>query len=86
MSGRIRDMRNLGPATERMLAEVDICSPEDLRQLGAVAAYRRLKFRFGRGVSLNALHAMEGALTDRDWRQIDRGLKERADWKQEGSR
>lgn len=86
MSGRIRDMRNLGPATERMLVEVDICSPEDLRRLGAVAAYRRLKFRFGRGVSLNALYALEGALSDRDWREIDRGLKELVDRKEEGSR
>lgn len=79
-------MRNLGPATERMLVEVDICGPEDLRRLGAVAAYRRLKFRFGRGVSLNALYALEGALSDRDWREIDRGLKELVDRKEEGSR
>ncbi|OCC04982.1 hypothetical protein BA190_11380 [Labrys sp. WJW] len=86
MSRRIRDMRNLGPVTERMLVEVDICSPEDLRRPGAVAAYRRLKFRFGRGISLNALYALEGALSDRDWREIDRGLKELVDRKEEGSR
>lgn len=79
MSGRIRDMRNLGPATERMLAEVEIFSEEDLRRLGAVAAYRRLKFRFERRVSLNALYAMEGALTDRDWREIGRDLQKQVD-------
>ena len=79
MTGRIRDLRNLGPATERMLAEVEIFNEEDLRRLGAVAAYRRLKFRFERGVSLNALYAMEGALTDRDWREIDRDLQKQVD-------
>ena len=47
----IRQMRNLGPRTESMLAEVDVHSEDDLRTLGAVAAYRRLKFRFGSQIS-----------------------------------
>ncbi|WP_448954730.1 TfoX/Sxy family DNA transformation protein [Labrys neptuniae] len=47
-------------------------SEEELRRLGAVAAYRRLKFRFDHRVSLNALYAMQGALVDRDWRDVDR--------------
>ena len=70
--GRIRDMRGLGPATERMLAEIDVTTPDELRALGAAEAYRRLRFRHG-SVSRNALHAMEGALLDRDWREVAAG-------------
>ncbi|TPK60556.1 TfoX/Sxy family protein [Mesorhizobium sp. B2-4-19] len=66
----IQDMRNLGPATARMLAEIDIIDDEDLRHLGSVEAYRRLKFRFGRHVTILALYAMEAALSDCDWRDL----------------
>lgn len=41
MSTRIEDMRNLGPAMARMLAEIDIFSEEDLRGFGAIEAYHR---------------------------------------------
>ena len=76
MSRPIAEMRNLGPATARMLAEVDIVSEEALRQLGAVAAYHRLKFRFGRHVTLVALYAMEAALRDCDWRSLEPAVKD----------
>ena len=65
---RISDMRNLGPATERMLAEIDIVTPDELRAIGAGEAYRRLRFRHS-SVSRNALYALRGALADTDWRR-----------------
>ncbi|MEM7488138.1 MAG: TfoX/Sxy family protein [Pseudomonadota bacterium] len=64
-------LRNLGPAMERMLDEVGIAGARDLRAVGAVDAFRRLRFRFGGQVSTVALYALEGALTDRDWRSFD---------------
>ena len=70
MSGSISDLRNLGLKTERMLADVDIYHVDDLRALGSVAAYARLKFRFGKRVSILALYAMEAALLDLDWRLL----------------
>lgn len=70
MIRKIKDMRNLGPTTARLLAEVDIENEYDLREVGAVAAYHRLKFRFGDNVSLLALYAMVAALEDRDWRSL----------------
>lgn len=76
MSKRLRDLRNLGPATEKMLWEVDINSETELRKVGTIEAYRRLKFRFGRHVTILALYAIEGALTDCDWRAIDSEKKE----------
>lgn len=70
MSRPIERMRNLGPATARMLAEVDVDGEDALRRMGAIEAYHRLKFRFGRRVTLVALYAMEAALRDCDWRLL----------------
>ncbi|CAH1673792.1 TfoX/Sxy family DNA transformation protein [Chelatococcus asaccharovorans] len=76
MSRPIAEMRNLGPATARMLAEVDIGNEEALRRLGAVEAYHRLKFRFGRHVTLVALYAMEAALRGCDWRSLEPSVRD----------
>lgn len=76
MSKSIRALRNLGPKTEHMLSEVDVCNEDDLRQIGAVKVFKRLKFRFGRGVSLNALYALEACLRNCDWRELSSEDKE----------
>ena len=73
---RIRDMRNLGLASERMLAEIDVTNSEELAAMGALEAFRRLSFIQGRPANLNLLYAMEGALTDTDWRAISAARKE----------
>jgi DNA transformation protein len=67
MPDRLDDLKNLGPATVRMLAEIDVKTAAELRQLGAVETWRRLKFRFGSHVTLNALYALEAALQGRHW-------------------
>lgn len=72
----ISQMRNLGPKTEQMLREIGVASEADLRAMGAVEAYRRLKFS-NAGASLNALYAMEAALRDIDWRSLTREEKEK---------
>lgn len=64
-------LRNLGPASLRMLAAAGISTDEDLRALGSVAAYLAVK-RTGANASLNLLWALEGALTGRDWRLVAR--------------
>lgn len=63
-------MRNIGPKSRAWLAEIDIHDIEDLRAIGAVEAYARLRFRFGRAISRNMLHALAAALADIDWRQL----------------
>jgi DNA transformation protein and related proteins len=70
MSRRIEEMRNLGPAMARWLAEIDIHDEDDLRQVGAPVAWHRLRFRFGRTISVIALYAMDAALTETDWRSL----------------
>jgi DNA transformation protein len=67
----IAALPNLGPASAAMLAEAGIASPEALRALGAVEAYRRVRARNPRA-SLNLLWALEGALTQRSWQAVAR--------------
>ncbi|GAA2898123.1 hypothetical protein GCM10010517_63190 [Streptosporangium fragile] len=67
---RIRDLRNLGPKSELWLDQVGIGDAGRLAELGAVEAYRRLQDAAIPGLSLNALWALEGALTENDWRLI----------------
>lgn len=63
-------MRNLGPTSRIWLAEIGIHDLEDVRALGAVETYARLRFRFGRKITRNMLHALAAALADIDWRQL----------------
>lgn len=63
-------MRNLGPASRLWLAEIGIHDLEEIRALGAVETYARLRFRFGRKISRNMLHALAAALADIDWRHL----------------
>ena len=74
---KIDEMRNLGPQTQRWLAEIDIHTDADLRRIGSVAAWHRLRFAFGKRVTLNALYAMEAALLGCDWRALPAEVKDR---------
>ena len=55
--------RNIGAVSARRLAAVGIAKEEDLRAVGAVAAYRRVKHSEPRHTSLNLLYALEGSCT-----------------------
>ena len=61
---------SLGLTSARMLAEAGVPDPEALRRLGALQAYRRLRFHFGKLASASYLYALECALTCRDWRDL----------------
>ena len=54
-----------------MLQQADIHSLDDLRQLGSVAAYVRVK-RNQSAASLNLLWALEAALTGQQWQAVAR--------------
>jgi DNA transformation protein and related proteins len=73
---RIRDLRNLGPRSEQMLAQVGIHNAEELRRRGAVPAFVALR-QAQVTSSLNALWALVGALDPwpegRDWREVAHG-------------
>jgi DNA transformation protein len=65
----VATLPNLGPKSQQMLQAAGIHSLEDLRALGAVAAYVRVK-RLGGNASLNLLWALEGALTGLHWQEV----------------
>lgn len=67
----------LGLVTARWLAEIDVRTEADLRSLGAVAVYCRLKHWNPRGVNLNALWGLHSAMTGVPWNQIDPETKAR---------
>jgi DNA transformation protein len=58
-------MIGAGPVTDGRLGEVGVDSLEALREIGVVEAYRRLKFAFGRHVTLNALYGLEAVVQNR---------------------
>jgi DNA transformation protein len=66
----IEELRNLGPVMARRLREVGIATEDDLRRSGALGAFAKLRSRSQRGLSLNALYAMEAALLGLDWRDL----------------
>lgn len=63
-------LRGLGEKTCERLRLIGIESLEEMQALGVVETYLLLKAAFPEKVSLNALWALEGALNDRDWREI----------------
>lgn len=71
MSHPIASLPNLGPRSAAMLAAAGITTLGRLRELGAVAAYVKVK-RAGQPVSLNLLWALEGALTGTPWQAVAR--------------
>lgn len=64
-------LRNLGKASSQMLLSAGIHSEEQLRDMSSVSAYIAVKAA-GCRPSLNLLWAIEGALTDRDWKEVSR--------------
>ncbi len=65
------NLPNIGPKSRWMLEQAGIHSLEELRKLGAVRAYFRVKSS-GSAASLNLLWALEGALTERHWQDVAR--------------
>lgn len=65
----ITALPNLGPKSADMLAAAGIKQVEQLRQLGSVAAYVKVKAVVP-SASLNLLWALEGALTGLSWQQV----------------
>ena len=82
MSSKQRDsqpvstLRNLGPKSAMMLVQVGISTLGELRELGAVKAYVRVKSLRPKFASLNLLWALAAGLEDRDWRELDAAEKE----------
>lgn len=58
----------LGPASARMLIEAGVETPAQLKKLGALKAYRALRFTHGRRAGPAYLYALDNAIAGRHWR------------------
>jgi DNA transformation protein len=65
--GALERMRNLGPVSAARLRAVGIESPDELRRMGAIGAYIRLKQAFPVETTYVSLYALHGAVTDVRW-------------------
>ena len=63
--------RGLGPKSRQWLGAIGITSPDELKAQDPFVVYARLKATQP-GVSLNLLHALIGAVENRDWRDVAR--------------
>jgi len=67
-------LKNLGMATVNILRAIGINTHEDLKAVGAVNAYRRVKDR-KINVSKVMLYAIHGALQDVHWNELSAEVK-----------
>ena len=65
----IAKLRNLGQHSQEKLATAGIKTESQLRAKGSAAAFVAV-MRAGCTPSLNLLWAIEGALTDRHWKEV----------------
>lgn len=68
-------LKNLGMATVNILQAIGINNYDELREIGSVEAYRRIKAR-DINVSKVMLYALEGALMDVHWNNLPPDLKQ----------
>lgn len=60
-------LTNLGPVSARWLYDAGIETPDALREVGALGAFRRIALHRGGDVTLNLLYALDGALRSERW-------------------
>ena len=65
----IADLQGLGPRSQVMLAGAGIKTVTQLKRVGSVRAYAKVKAT-GANASLNLLWALEGALTGLPWQVV----------------
>jgi TfoX C-terminal domain len=72
---RISRMKNLGLASEKLLAGIGIHDAEALTDIGAIEAFRRLRLA-GQEPNLSLLYTLHGAITDQAWDRLPVDQKE----------
>lgn len=74
----VEKLRNIGPTIARRLTEIGIHTHGDLRSIGAVTAYQRIRAKNpGKTIPVcYYLYSLEGALRDRHWDALIPKLKQ----------
>jgi DNA transformation protein len=68
-------LKNIGKVSEVWLKEIGVFHYNDLNEMGAVEAFKRIKQKRP-NVSLNLLYALEGALWGVHYLELDRQIRE----------
>jgi DNA transformation protein len=84
--GELSKLKGLGPKSEKCLNEIGIFTEEQLRELGAVETFIRLKKECSIKPSLNFLYAIVGALENAHWANVAKSEKGRLLMELEGYR
>lgn len=71
-------VNNIRPISRQWLAEIEIYSIDDLRRVGATAAWSQIKARHPELVTTNLLGGLVGAELDLDWHKLPAEAKARA--------
>ena len=75
MQSELLELKNLGNTSINWLKAIGVQSQQDLKSIGPVEAYIRIKQR-GIKVSKVLLYALHGALTDTHWADIEPDVKQ----------
>jgi len=67
---KLEQLPGLGPKSIAALNQIGLYTLDDLKLLGSVKTYLKLKQNPQSRLSLNMLYALQGAIEQRDWRQI----------------
>lgn len=84
--GELCKLKGLGPKSERCLNEIGIYTEAQLRDIGPVNAFMKLKNECSIKPSMNFLYAMVGALENKHWAKIAKEEKGRLLFELEGFR
>ena len=68
-------IKNMGPKSRVWLHEIGINTLEDLKTIGAVEAYRRLKIAFPTEITLNMLWGLQAAILNIHWKMLTPEMK-----------
>jgi DNA transformation protein and related proteins len=68
---------SLGPASARWLTGAGITTVEELRRVGAVAAFHRVQLREGHAATANLLYALYAAIEGVHWTAVTAARKAR---------
>lgn len=66
----LRAMPSLGKASAELLVDVGITTPAMLRKVGAIEAWRRLRFVHGKRVTVTWIYALDIAVQGIPWKEL----------------
>jgi DNA transformation protein len=72
----LTSLRNIGKELEKKLKAVDIKTAEELKSVGSEEAFIRIKLQYPK-VCLVHLYALEGAVSDTEYNQLQEDVKQR---------